>query len=47
MPSEDPAQRLDDIIDNIRRIRTYIEGMDEGMFISNFSKPNLALGPKK
>ena len=32
MPSEDPAQRLDDIIDNIRRIRTYIEGMDEGMF---------------
>lgn len=35
MPSEDPSQRLDDIIDNIRRIRTYIEGMDENMFMED------------
>ena len=35
MPSEDPTQRLDDIIDNIRRIRTYVERIDEGMFVGD------------
>ncbi len=32
MPSKYPTQRLDDIIDNICRIRTYVEGMDEAIF---------------
>lgn len=32
MPSEDPVRRLNDIIENITRIRTYIEGMDESGF---------------
>ena len=32
MPSEDPEQRLNDIINNIRRIRTYVEGMDKFTF---------------
>lgn len=35
MPSEDPAQRLDDITNNIRRIRNYVEGMDKGMFMGD------------
>ena len=32
MTSKDPTQRLDDIIDNICRIHTYVEGMDEVTF---------------
>jgi uncharacterized protein with HEPN domain len=35
MPSEDPAQRFDDIIENIRRINSYIKAMDEAAFIKD------------
>ncbi len=33
MPSRNPAQRLDDIIENITRIRAYVEGLDKEMFM--------------
>lgn len=35
MPSDDPARRLDDILENITRIRTYTEGMNEADFLSD------------
>ena len=35
MPSNDPAQRLDDILENIGRIRAYTEGMDEAGFLQD------------
>ena len=35
MPSEDPTQRLDDILDNIHRISSYVQGMDESMFLQD------------
>ena len=35
MPSNDPAQCLDDILENIRRIRAYTEGMDEAGFLQD------------
>lgn len=35
MPSNDPAQRLDDILENIRRIRSYTKGMDETGFLKD------------
>lgn len=35
MPSDDPAQRFDDILENIGRIRAYTEGMDETDFLKD------------
>ncbi len=35
MPSDDPARRLDDILENITRIRTYTAGLDEAEFLSD------------
>lgn len=35
MPSNDPAQCLDDIIENIGRIRAYTEGMEEAGFLQD------------
>jgi len=35
MPSNDPAQRLDDILENIGRIRSYTKGMDEAGFLKD------------
>lgn len=35
MPSENPAQRLDDILENIRRIRAYTAAMDEAEFLGD------------
>ena len=35
MPSEDPAQRLDDILENIGRIRSYTKGMAEAGFLQD------------
>ncbi len=35
MPSNDPAQRFDDILENIGRIRSYTEGMDEAGFLKD------------
>ena len=33
MPSRNPAQRLDDILENIARLRAHVEGMDEAAFL--------------
>ncbi|NQV54533.1 MAG: DUF86 domain-containing protein [Rhodospirillales bacterium] len=35
MPSEDPAQRLDDILQNVGRIKDYVRGMDQAGFIED------------
>ena len=35
MPSNDPAQRFDDILENIGRIRSYTKGMDEAGFLKD------------
>ena len=35
LPSEKPAQRLADIIDNAEAIRRYISGMDMAAFVQN------------
>lgn len=35
MPSKDLDQRLDDILENITRIRTYTAGLDEAEFLSD------------
>lgn len=35
MPSENPRQRLQDIVDNIGRIQSYTAGMDEEGFMSS------------
>ena len=35
MRSDDPSQRLDDIVENIGRIRRYVEGMDEAGFVGD------------
>jgi uncharacterized protein with HEPN domain len=35
MPSEDPAQRLDDILQNVERIKDYVRGMDQAGFIAD------------
>lgn len=35
MPSSNPARRLGDILENIERIRSYIDGMDETAFLSD------------
>ena len=35
MPSNDPAQHLDDILENIGRIRSYTEGMEEVGFLQD------------
>lgn len=44
MPSEDPVRRLNDIIENITRIRTYIEGMDESGFTHDDKTIDAAAG---
>jgi len=35
MPSNDPVQRFDDILENIGRIRRYTEGMEEAGFLKD------------
>ncbi len=35
MPSSDPVQRLEDIVENTRRIRDYTAGMDEAAFVND------------
>lgn len=35
MPSKNPAQRLQDILDNIEAIREFTRGMDLNAFLSN------------
>ncbi len=35
MPSDNPAQRFQDILDNVDRIRTYVMDMDEGQFLQD------------
>jgi uncharacterized protein with HEPN domain len=35
MPSEDPRRRLDDMADNLRRIRAYVAGCDKDRFLAD------------
>ena len=35
MPTERPARRLADIIENVERIRSYVKGMDEQAFLGD------------